>query len=185
MSQYTLYDHYDPAHVDGQLQQQLLALLLGASAQQCMHELDHVLISLVFEAYPLEIVYTWLMPEHEIPADLQQNRDRYFYSRGLLYWFWTSLCDPQLYGPTQPRHPNGVKSSHLHADLLALLTTTSVQTAVNTWFAVCIAWLQVCDIGWYLNERQSPSYRGWQTWHPGEERDIPRYLAGTMALVYM
>ena len=138
--------------------------------------------SLLVQSYPLEESYRWLSKEEEIPADLYQKKDYYFDRRRLCYWFWDELCKLD-YGSLQQRLANGYRSKYLIENILTELAGLSFFSALYTWFATCEEYLQVCNIDWYMDQNQQ-SPEQFRIWKDGEEKEIPRYLAGLMALIY-
>lgn len=174
---------YNRSLVDETLRTELLGLMAqGSSYTIITHNFQEVFWSLLVKSYLLAETYMWLTGRSEAPADVQQRWEDYFDARSLLYWFWTSLCDPALYDAPRTRLPDGNAQARLYDILLNALILHPFPVAMNTWYSTCIEWLQVCNIEWYYQKAAQHSQV--HLWKPGEERHIPGYLAGYMALDY-
>jgi hypothetical protein len=141
--------------------------------------LDVVFWDLLVQTHSLEESFRWLSNEEMIPADLYQGKDYYFDRRRLCYWFWNELSKLD-YGSLQQRLANGSRSNRPIENILAELAGLPFLSALHTWFASSEEYLQVCNIDWYVD--QNPEQL--RIWKDGEEKEIPRYLAGSMALIY-
>ena len=137
---------------------------------------------MLVQTHPLKESYRWLSKDKEIPVDLYQKKDYYFDRRKLCFWFWDELCKLD-YGFPQQRLANGSRSEHLIESVQVELTGLPFPSALHTWFVACEEYLQVCNIDWYVNQYQQNSEQ-FRIWKDGEEKEIPKYLAGLMALTY-
>lgn len=171
---------YNPSEINLPIKTRILLLLQKSDSRFVLQNvLDVVFWNLLVQAYPLEEPYRWLSKSEDIPADLHQEKERYFDRRSLCYWFWDELGKID-YGSPQQRLPRGSKPEHLIDHVLAELTSLPFLNAVSTWLAVCEEYLQVCNIDWYVAQ----DLEELRIWKDGEEKDIPKYLAGMMALIY-
>jgi hypothetical protein len=174
---------YQRSRIDEPTREYLLSLMAQDSSRGVIrHDFQEGFWSLLVDCYPLAQSYHWLTQGLPVPNDLATRRDYYFDSRRLLYWFWNSLCEPSLYGAPRPRLADGTNQDLLQHHLKHL-TALSFEIAINTWYSTCIEWLQVCNVDWYYKDaRRWPGQL--KPWKSGEERAIPQYLAGAMALEY-
>jgi hypothetical protein len=171
---------YSPSEVNLPIKAQALLLLQQSDSRFVVQKvLDVVFWNLLVQPHSLEESYRWLSNEEMIPADLYQRKDYYFDRRRLCYWFWDELCKLD-YGSLQQRLANGFRSEHLIENILTELAGLPFLSALNTWFATCEAYLQVCNIDWYVDQNLGQLRK----WKDGEEKEIPRYLAGLMVLIY-
>jgi hypothetical protein len=174
---------YNPMLANELTKTDLLRMMASNSSENIVcHDFEHVYWGLLVEHYPLEEPFHWLMRGQPTPSDLYQRQDYYFDNRRLCYWFWNSLCEPTLYGEARQRLPDGTLRKDFSRDFLTELTVLPFEVAINTWYAVCVEWLQICSIDWYYKEVKR--YPQLKIWKPGEERHIPGYLAGMVALIY-
>jgi hypothetical protein len=180
---YNLMRVYRPTLVDSATHAGCLALLTQMPAMESMYRLHDVYLSLITQWRPADAAYQWFFATTDpAPVDLQDRLGWYYDSRRMLYWFWTCLAAYRGYQWIVPRLPSG-SAVVTETPFLALLHQCSFDQAINTWFAVCISWLERCDYQWYLDEASQHPTAGY-LWEPDKEIAIPRYLAGTMALIF-
>ena len=174
---------YNPNMVNLPIKARALLLMKQSDSRSVVqYSLDIVFWNLLVQSHSLEESYRWLSNVEQIPADLYQKKDYYFDRRRLCYWFWDELCKLDYSSPQQ-RLANGSRSEHLIENILAELYGLPFLNALHTWFATCKEYLQVCNIDWYVDQHQQHP-ETFRIWKDGEEKEIPKYLAGLMALKY-
>jgi hypothetical protein len=168
----TLSDIINPHLVDAQLRQAAIERLRSCSSATSTYALDTIFIILLRnaqQASPPSTTYRAMFGTIDQPTPLLNER-------GIRYWFWSGLCNANLYPVVHPRIPDQPHQPAIHESLLALLVPYPIDVALQTWIAISIQWLQICDPTWFFNQahdEQVPS-----------EADIPRHIAGMMALLY-
>jgi hypothetical protein len=168
--------------VDQTTKHDLVTLMLQASARDIITRVfDLVYWELYANCYSSDEVYAWLTGGQPLPATLAHRRFLPLDHRSTVASFWNTLCAHD-YGLPQPRCIDGQAISDLAPQLLQRLTQLPFAHAINTWYAACEAYLQVCNVDWYVSEAQR--HRQLTLWQPGQERDTPRYIAGMMAYTY-
>jgi RHS repeat-associated protein len=127
-----------------------------------------------FTAYP------WLtgMPA---PVDVYEHRNDHIPGRSFQLWFWRRLYTEVEYDPPRQRWNDGNRSpdEQLIETILSRLKVFPFEVAINTWLAVCVEWLQWCNVEEFLVEAKK---RGISI---AEARDIPKHMAGMVELVYV
>ena len=174
---------YSPKEVNLSIKARALLLLQQSDSRSVIRNtLDVVFWNLLVQTYPLDESYRWFSSDEKIPADLHEKKDHYFDRRRLCYWFWDEL-GKLGYGSLQQRLANGSQTQPRADDIMAEFAGLPFLNALHTWLATCEDYLQVCNIDWYVDEyHQKPQQL--RIWKQGEEREIPKYLAGLMILNY-
>ena len=171
---------YNPTKVSFPIKTRALSLLQQSDSRFVVQNvLDVVFWNLLVHTHSLEESYRWFSNEEIIPADLYRRKDHYYDRRRLCYWFWDEFCKLE-YGSGQQRLANGSQSENVVEIILAELAGLPFLSALHTWFAVCEEYLQVCNIDWYVD--QYPQQ--FRIRKVDEEKEIPKYLAGIMVLIY-
>jgi hypothetical protein len=172
---------YDPQLVDTETRDTLLQILAPYQAFQVLFDiLDSVALRLVKTTFPLEETYPWLtgMPA---PVDVYEHRNDHIPGRSFQLWFWRRLYTEVEYDPPRQRWNDGNRSpdEQLIETILSRLKVFPFEVAINTWLAVCVEWLQWCNVEEFLVEAKK---RGISI---AEARDIPKHMAGMVELVYI
>jgi hypothetical protein len=123
-------------------------LLLYRSQMVFFHILEDVYIDLLFTRYRLLDIYEWLTGVVPHPSQTDRMLGNTIIDRSVRRFFWLSLYDQGTFDPSLRRVPDGTRSVDpmLKEHMLERLTAFPFEVAVNTWFATCVVWLQVCNI---------------------------------------
>jgi hypothetical protein len=168
----TLSDIFNPHLVDKQLHQAAIDRLSACSSATSTYALDNVFIALLRTAQehlPSVTTYQAMFGDthHLVPS---------FDERGIRYWFWIGLCNADLYPVVYPRIADHSHKPGIQAALLTLLEPQPIDIALQTWIAVSVHWLQICNTTWFFDQIHKE--------HQLLEADVPRHIAGMMALLY-
>ena len=172
---------YEPKLVDQPTKEALLQTLPQYNAKLSLNVLDQVWWKLLVGSYPLEETYLWLNDGKPAPPDLYARRNYHFDQRPLLYAFWSNFTTEAVYDPPQQRLPDGTKlpwKGNAVEELLHDLRRLPFAVAMNTWLAVCVVLLQICNADWCYEEARKQG-------KPLQASQVsPQYLAGLMAFSY-
>jgi hypothetical protein len=171
---------YDPQLVDVATRDSLLRTLAPYRSFDVLFTvLDDVALSLITTSYPVNITFLWYTGA-PAPPDADERRHDYIPARSFMRWFWPRLYTDIDYGPPQQRWADGtlILDKAIIATILAQLTVFPFERAIHTWFAVCVAWLQVCNADAFLAEDKKG--RNPVT----NAHEIPYHMAGMVELVH-
>ena len=171
---------YDPKLVDVATRDSLLRTLASYRSFDVLFSvLDAVALNLIKTSYPVTITFLWYTGV-PAPPDAYERRHEYIPARSFMRWFWPRLYTDIDYGLPQQRWVDGtlVPDEALIATIIAQLTVFPFEIAIHTWFAVCVAWLQVCNADAFLAEDRKSS-------KPiTSAQEIPYHMAGMVELVH-
>jgi hypothetical protein len=171
---------YDPRLIDVATCDSLLQILVPYRSFDVLFMiLDDVALRLIKTAYPITITFPWYTGV-PAPPDADEHLHEYIPARSFMRWFWPRLYTDIDYGPPQQRWTDGtlVPDDALITSIIAQLTVFPFEMAIHTWFAVCVAWLQVCNADVFLAEDKKGRKPVTTT------QEIPYHMAGMVELVH-
>jgi hypothetical protein len=171
---------YDPRLVDVATCDSLLHQLAPYRSFDVLFTvLDDVALRLIKTIYPITITFPWYTGV-PAPPDADARLHEYIPARSFMRWFWPRLYTDIDYGPPQQRWSDGtlMPDEALITSIIAQLTVFPFEIAIHTWFAICVAWLQVCNADAFLAEDQKGR-------NPvANAQEIPYHMAGMVELVH-